>query len=59
MLDLREGDSKEENGKDGPTLDSAITNIIVRARTQAQIAGQQSAGEIPAEILRIIDELLN
>jgi predicted metal-dependent peptidase len=60
MLDLREEeDSKEENGKDGPTLDSAITNIIVRARTQAQIAGQQSAGEIPAEILRIIDELLN
>jgi len=59
MLDLREVEGKEENGKDGPTLDSAITNIIVRARTQAQIAGQQSAGEIPAEILRIIDELLN
>jgi len=57
MLDLREGEAPKE--KDGPVLDSAITNIIVRARTQAQISGKQAAGEIPDEILRIIDELLN
>jgi len=57
MLDLREdGDAEEQ---DGPQLDSAVTNIIVRAKTQAQIAGKQATGEIPDEILRIIDELLN
>ena len=57
MLDLREEDSKDSDK--GPTLDSTITNIIVRARTQAQMAGKKSAGEIPAEIERMIDELLN
>ena len=56
MLDLREGENAEE--KDGPQLDSAITNIIVRARTQAQISGK-ATGEIPDEISRIIDRLLN
>ena len=56
MLDLREGENDEE--KDGPQLDSAITSIIVRARTQAQISGK-AAGEIPDEISRIIDRLLN
>ena len=56
MLDLREGD---DGDKDGPTLDSAVTNIIVRARTQAQMGGKQIRGEIPDEILRILDELLN
>ena len=56
MLDLREED---EGNKDGPTLDSAVTNIIVRARTQAQMGGKQIRGEIPDEILRILDELLN
>ena len=56
MLDLREGD---DGDKDGPTLDSAITNIIVRARTQAQMGGKKLKGEIPDEILRILDELLN
>jgi len=56
MLDLREGD---DGDKDGPTLDSAITNIIVRARTQAQMGGKNLKGEIPDEILRILDELLN
>lgn len=56
MLDLREGD---DGDKDGPTLDSAITNIIVRARTQAQMGGKSLKGEIPDEILRILDELLN
>lgn len=56
MLDIREDEFQDS--KKGPTLDSAITNIIVRAKTQAQIAGK-AAGEIPNEILRIIDELLN
>ena len=54
MLDLREG----AEGKQGIELDSKITNIIVRARTQAQMAGK-AAGEIPDEIERMIDELLN
>ena len=58
MLDLREGGSKEDM-KDGPKLDSAVTNIIVRARTQARMSGKQGAGEIPDEIERMIDELLN
>jgi predicted metal-dependent peptidase len=56
MLDIREDEFQDS--KKGPTLDSAITNIIVRAKTQAQVAGK-AAGEIPNEILRIIDELLN
>tara|TARA_Y100000296_G_scaffold24971_1_gene29427 strand:- start:601 stop:1722 length:1122 start_codon:yes stop_codon:yes gene_type:complete len=54
MLDLRE-DKKE----DKPNINSAVTNIVVRARTQAQMAGKQAIGEIPDEIERIIDELLN
>ena len=58
MLDLREGESKGDL-QDGPKLDSAVTNIIVRARTQAQMAGKQGTGEIPDEIERMIDELLN
>ena len=57
MLDLREGG--DDGDKDGPKLDSAVTNIIVRARTQAQMGGKNLKGEIPDEILRILDELLN
>ena len=57
MLDLREGG--DDGDKDGPKLDSAVTNIIVRARTQAQMGGKQIRGEIPDEILRKLDELLN
>ncbi len=57
MLDLREGG--DDGDKDGPKLDSAVTNIIVRARTQAQMRGKNLKGEIPDEILRILDELLN
>ena len=56
MLDLREG-TKDKNEK--LTRDSAVTNIIVRARTQAQMSGKQAVGEIPDEILRTIDQLLN
>ena len=55
MLDLREG---EGGGMEGPALDSKVTNIIVRARTQSQMSGK-AAGEIPDEIERLINELLN
>ena len=56
MLDLVDG---EDGDQDGIKLDSQLTNIIVRARTQAQISNGNAAGEIPGEILRIIDKLLN
>ena len=55
MLDLREG---EGGSMEGPALDSKVTNIIVRARTQSQMSGK-AAGEIPDEIERLINELLN
>ena len=55
MLDLREG---EGGDMEGPALDSKVTNIIVRARTQSQMSGK-AAGEIPDEIERLINELLN
>ena len=54
-LDLREG---EGGSMEGPALDSKVTNIIVRARTQSQMSGK-AAGEIPDEIERLINELLN
>ena len=54
MLDLR-----EDGDKDKPNISSAVTNIIVRARTQAQASGKNAIGEIPDEIERMIDELLN
>jgi len=57
MLDLRE-ESEGGGKKIGVQLDSHVTNIIVRARTQAQMAGK-AAGEIPDEIERMIDQLLN
>ena len=53
MLDL---DSEAES----PTATSEITDVVVRAKAQAQISGDTKAiGELPGEILRIIDELLN
>ncbi len=54
MLDLR-----EDGDKDKPNISSAVTNIIVRARTQAQASGKNAIGEIPDEIERMINELLN
>ena len=54
MLDLR-----EDGEEDKPNISSAVTNIIVRARTQAQASGKNAIGEIPDEIERMIDELLN
>ena len=67
MLDLIEGGSGSADGEEGLgkgggdnelSKNSAITNIIVRARTQAQMAGK-AKGEIPAEIHRQLEELLN
>ena len=49
----------EDGAEDGVKLDSEVTNVIVRARTQAQISDKDSIGDIPGEILRIIDELLD
>jgi len=54
MLDLIYGE-----GAEAPDARSTITDIIVRAQTQAQISGEKSAGEIPDEIARVIDKLLN
>ena len=54
MLDLNEDGAPDDN-----SLGSPSTNVIVRARTQAQIAGEDKKGLIPDEILRRIDELLN
>ena len=58
ILDIT-GDTPGD-GKDMSPADAkaAITDILVRAHTQAKIAGKE-AGEIPGEILRVIDELLN
>ena len=39
--------------------DADVLNVIVRANTQAQLAGGQAAGDVPSEVLRIIDQLLN
>ena len=58
MLDLRE-DEENPGENQGPKIDSEITNIIVRARTQAMTSGKASKGDIPSEILRVIDEILN
>ena len=55
MLDLNEDGADKE----GDGLGSATTNVIIRARTQAQISGEEKAGLIPDEILRRIEELLN
>ena len=57
MVDLRE--DSEGTSTDKIARDSEITTIIVRARTQALMSGAKLKGEIPDEILRIIDELLN
>ena len=60
MLDLNDEDGE---GGDSPnkklSIDSEITNIIIRARTQSLASGKNIKGDIPDEILRTIDELLN
>ena len=62
MLDLNDKDN-DEGDKKSPnkqlSIDSEITNIIVRAKTQAMASGRNIKGDIPDEILRTIDELLN
>ena len=44
--------------EDDPKSAQAVKDILVRAQTQSQMSGKES-GEIPAEISRIIDKLLN
>ena len=60
MLDLNdEGEGEGDSPTKKLSIDSEITNIIVRARTQALASGRNIKGDIPDEILRTIDELLN
>ena len=60
MLDLNdEGEGEGNSPTKKLSIDSEITNIIVRARTQALASGKNIKGDIPDEILRTIDELLN
>ena len=60
MLDLNdEGEGKGDSSNKKLSIDSEITNIIVRARTQSLASGRNIKGDIPDEILRTIDELLN
>jgi predicted metal-dependent peptidase len=60
--DLLEGASTEANGKtttlDANTLKEKVTSIVVQAQTQSMMA-DKSQGEIPGEISRLIDELIN
>ena len=52
ILDITGDNSGEE--------ESSVVDIIVRAHTQALIASEgETIGEIPNEILRVIDKLLN
>ena len=57
MLDLREEENQTK--EEIISRDSAVTSVIVRARTQSLISGDKSKGEIPDEISRIIEKLLN
>lgn len=60
ILDIQGNMAGEGDGA-GETEDqikAKVTDILVRAHTQAKISGTL-AGEIPGEILRTIDELLN
>ena len=60
MLDLSEDDGDGADSQNNKlSIDSEITSIIIRARTQAMASGRNIKGEIPNEILRTIDELLN
>lgn len=54
MTDLSEEEAGEDTG-----IDSDVVKTIIRAKTQAQIAGDTSIGNLPGEITRLIDELLN
>ena len=56
MMDIM-GDPAADQ-KQAAANQSAVTNVLVRAQTTAKLAGT-AAGEIPGEILRVIDELLN
>ena len=58
ILDIT-GDTPDDGSGTSPEdAKGQVTDILVRAHTQSRIAGK-AAGEIPGEILRVIDELLN
>lgn len=52
-------DLSEKEGSEEIQIDSAVTQTIIRAKTQARIAGDKSIGHLPGEITRMIEELLN
>lgn len=52
-------DLSETEAAEGVQLDSPVTQVIVRARTQSQMSDNDAIGTLPGEIERIIDELLN
>ena len=54
MLDLNEDGMPDDTG-----LGSPSHNVLVRAKQAAERAGETAKGEVPDEILRRIDELLN
>lgn len=58
-IDLMEGglNGGELSPEQRQSLESEIKTILVKAETQARMANQ--AGEIPGEVLRIIDDLIN
>jgi len=56
MLDIT-GDTPDSDD-DSAASKAEVADILVRAHTQSKIAGKD-AGEIPGEILRVLDELLN
>ena len=55
--DLLEGDGSGEK-IDSATLKEKLTSIVVQAQTQSMMANK-AQGEIPGEISRMIDELIN
>lgn len=60
MLDIQ-GDCGGDDGQDTGEAEDAkatVTDILVRAHTQARAAGE-TAGSVPGEVLRVIDELIN
>lgn len=56
MLDIQGTGEEEGDGEGNGNAD--VKDILVRAHTQARLAGKDQ-GEIPGEILRVIDKLLN
>lgn len=53
------GDGEGQGGKDPKEVEEEIKGIIVRAITQHQMDASKEAGNIPQEILRSVEELIN